>query len=115
VVAGEPNRGGDVVSRGRLEDKGRKPGHHAIPDRNGIVPTLVAGAQQPALDPRAQVVEVLGSEADGAAVEAGGSDGAGGHDVTSPKPVGCPVAGLAGILQTPVTLCLRLEYVKTQG
>jgi hypothetical protein len=91
VVAGEPDRGGDVVGRGRLEDKGREPGRHAIPDRDGLVPTLVAGAEQPALDPRVQVVELLGGEADGSAVESGDVDGVGGgHVLTSSRPVGCP-------------------------
>ena len=44
VVPREPDRGGDVVGRGRLEDEGGEPGRHAVPDRDGIVPTLVAGA-----------------------------------------------------------------------
>jgi hypothetical protein len=43
VVPREGDRGGDVVGRGRLEDQGREPGRHAIPDRHGLVPTLVAG------------------------------------------------------------------------
>jgi hypothetical protein len=32
--------------------------------------------------------------------------------VTSSKPVGLPPARAVDILQTPVTVCLRLEYVK---
>ena len=51
MLAGEPDGGGDVVGRGRLEDQGGEPGRHAVPDRNGLVPTLVASTQQPTLDP----------------------------------------------------------------
>jgi len=94
VVAGEADRGGNVVGRGRLENQGREPGRHAIPDRDGIVPTLVAGAHQPALYPRLQAVELLGGEADGSAVESGEIDGVGGgHVLTSSRPVRCPGPG----------------------
>ena len=51
MLAGEPDGGDDLAGRDRLEDQGREPGRHAVPDRNGLVPALVAGAQQPALDP----------------------------------------------------------------
>ena len=71
VVAGEPDRGGDVVRRGRLEDQGGEPGRHAVPDRDGIVPTLVAGRQQPALNPRVQVLQLLGGQLVVSAVKSG--------------------------------------------
>jgi hypothetical protein len=113
VVAGQPDRGGDVLSRGRLEDDGWEPGRHAVPDGDGIVPTLLASAEQPALDPRVQVIELLGGEADGFAVEPGELDGVGGGHVRDLlQPGGCPLARPAAILQTPVKLYSRLEYVK---
>jgi hypothetical protein len=90
MLAGEGDRGGGVVGRGRLEDQGGEPGRHAVPDRNGLVPALVAGHQQPTLDPRAQVLQLLGAQRAVSAVNSGELDGAGhGHDRASSKPVGC--------------------------
>jgi hypothetical protein len=49
---------------------------------------LVAGTQQPALDPRVQFVELLGGEADRSAVEAGEVDGVDGGHVRDLPPAG---------------------------
>src|SRR6266536_335776 len=73
--------------------------------------SLAAGTQQPALDPRVQVLQLLRGEADVPALESGDVDGVGSHGVTSSEPVGCPRTRLIDTLQTPVTICSRLEYV----
>jgi hypothetical protein len=94
VIAREPDRRGDVVGRGRLEDQGWELGDHAVPGQDGLVPTLLARSEQPALDPRVQVLPLLQSEADGSAVKSGEVDGASsGHDGASSEPVGCPRPG----------------------
>jgi hypothetical protein len=45
VVAGEPDRRGDVVGGGRLDDERGDLGRHGVPDPDGIVPALIARAQ----------------------------------------------------------------------
>ena len=47
MVAGEPNRRGHVVGRGRLDDECGDLGGHAVPDQQRVVPAVVAGAEQP--------------------------------------------------------------------
>jgi hypothetical protein len=44
MLVGEPNRGGHVVGRGRLEHERGDLGSHAVPDQQHVVPAVVAGA-----------------------------------------------------------------------
>jgi hypothetical protein len=83
VVVYEPNRRSDVASRGWLDHESRGFGYHRVPYEHGIVPSLVAGAQQRALGPRVQVLELFRLQADPSAVEAGDVDRACGHDTAS--------------------------------
>src|SRR5262249_1938625 len=82
VVTRERDRGGDVVSRSRLEDERGEPGRHAIPDRDGLVPTLVAGHHEPALDTRIEVLQLLAGQLVVSAVQSRQPDGTGGHVAT---------------------------------
>jgi hypothetical protein len=59
VVTCESHGRGDVVGRGRSEDERRDLSHHAVPDQYGIIPALIAGAQQRPLEARLQFVELL--------------------------------------------------------
>lgn len=82
VVAREPDAGGDVAGRGRLEDECGDLGHHGVPDQHRIVPALVTRAQQRTLDPRVQLAELFRRQVDASAVKAGDLHGGRDHVAT---------------------------------
>ena len=53
----------DVVGRCRLEDERGSRGDHAVPDQDRVVPAVVTGTQQRALDLRAELVDLLRRQA----------------------------------------------------
>ncbi len=77
-VTGETHSRGDVLGGGRLDHDGGRGRDHAIPQQYGVVPALVAGAEQRALELCGQHVEPrrIGIHA---SLRSGKIDGVGAH------------------------------------
>jgi hypothetical protein len=101
MFSGEPDGRSDVGGRYRLDDERREPGHHAVPDEHGVVPSLIPSTQNPTSDPRAQGIELLRCEVHPFSLESGDIDGARGHDPVSLPGLVARPSGPAIPLYTP--------------